>query len=200
MLFHAAMKRVLLLVAVAACASSVRQATLSRTNIGSKYARQTGYFAACGARCDEETTRGGIRHDAILDEIVLAKVDQQETCFDVVLRTEESKDEPLTELGAECEIDGSTNPNAIEAELVSVFDHNYTGQQNVAVVEGIAASQYVGLAMSRPADMVFRVIERRGQICCARAAGTSAALRFRNKHFDYGASKGRLEMRWKLTN
>jgi hypothetical protein len=194
------MKRVLLLVVVAACASSVRNATLSRTNIGSKYARQTGYFAACGARCDEETTRGGIRHDAILDEIVLAKVDQQETCFDVVLRTEESKDEPLTELDAQCEIDGATNASAIEAELVSVFDHNYTGQQNVAVVEGVAASQYVGLAMSRPADMVFRVIERRGQICCARPASASASLRFRNKHFDYGASKGRLEMVWKLTN
>jgi len=194
------MKRVLLLVVVAACASSVRQANLSRSNIGSKYARQTGYFAACGARCDEETTRGGVRHDAILDEIVLAKVDQRETCFDVVLRTEESKDEPLTELEPQCEIDGASNASAIEAELVSVFDHNYTGQQNVAVVEGVAASEYVGLSMSRPAEMVFRVIERRGQICCARAAGTSASLRFRNKNFDYGASKGRLEMVWKLTN
>jgi hypothetical protein len=194
------MKRALFLLLIAACASSVRNATLSRANIGSKYARQTGYFAACGARCDEETTRGGIRHDAILDEIVLAKVDDRETCFDVVVRTEEGKDEPLTELEAQCEIDGSSNANAIESEVVSVFDHNYTGQQNVAVVEGVAASEYVGLAMSRPAEMVFRVIERRGQICCARPATAGAALKFRNKHFDYGASKGRLEMRWKLTN
>lgn len=194
------MKRAFLLLVIAACASSVRNANLSRANIGSKYARQTGYFAACGARCDEETTRGGIRHDAILDEIVLSKVDDRETCFDVVVRTEEGKDEPLSELEAQCEIDGSSNANAIESEVVSVFDHNYTGQQNVAVVEGVAASEYVGLAMSRPAEMVFRVIERHGQICCARPATASAALRFRNKHFDYGASKGRLEMRWKLTN
>lgn len=197
------MKRVALLViaiVIAACASSVRHASLSRANIGSKYARQAGYFASCGTRCDEEQTRGGIRHDAILDEVALAKVDDHETCFDVVVRSEESKDEPFSELTPLCEIDGSNPATAIEAELVSVFDHNYQGQQNVAVVEGVAASEYVGLAMSRPAEMVFRVIERRGQICCARPAATSAALRFRNKHFDYGASKGRLEMRWQLTN
>ena len=191
--------RWLLLLVITACASSVRETTLSRANVGSKYARQTGYFAACGTKCLEEETEGGIRHDSILDEIVLAKIDQQETCFDVTLRTEESHDEPLTELSASCDIDGASQQAAIENEVVSVFDHAYSGQQNVAVVEGVAASQYIGMAVSKPAELTFRVIERRGSVCCPKPTAKRAALRFRNKHFDYGASKGRLEMVWNVS-
>ncbi|HUS31554.1 MAG TPA: hypothetical protein VMZ53_23775 [Kofleriaceae bacterium] len=194
------MKRLWWTLVIVGCASASRETTMPRANIGTKYARQTGYFASCGARCDEETTSGGIRHDSILDEVTLAKVDAQETCFDVTIRAEESKDEPFSEIHPQCSIDGGSQQSAIESELVSVFDYNYTGQQNVAVVEGVAASQYLGMAVSKPADMVFRVIERKGMICCGRPASTSAALEFRNAHYDYGASKGRLQMRWKLTN
>lgn len=197
--YTAAMRWFLLVAVVVGCASSVRETTLAKANVGTKYARQTGYFASCGTRCDEEQTRGGIRHDAILDEISLAKIDAGETCFDVQLRTEESADEPFTELQAECEIDGSSVAVAVENEVVAVWDHAYTGQQNVAVVEGVAASQYIGMSLSRPAEMVFRVIDRKGTLCCPRSAASSARLRFRNTHFDYGASKGRLEMVWKLS-
>ncbi len=188
-----------LFIALVGCASAVRETTLSKANVGSKYARQTGYFAACGTKCIDEETRGGIRHDAILDEISLAKIAANETCFDVQLRTEESKDEPFTELQAECEIDGASVATAVESEVVSVWDHAYTGQQNVAVVEGVAASQYIGMAISKPTELVFRVIDRKGTLCCPKAASSSACLRFRNTHFDYGASKGRLEMVWKLS-
>jgi hypothetical protein len=180
------------------CASSARETTLARANVGTKYARQTGYFASCGTRCDEERTHGGIRHDAILDEISLASVTPQETCFDVQLRSEESKDEPLTEVHAECSIDGASQQVAIESETVSVHDYDYVGQQEVAVVEGVAASQYIGMAVSKPTDKVFRVIERRGQLCCPAAATRSATLRFHNPHYDFGMSKGRLEMTWHL--
>jgi hypothetical protein len=193
------MRWILLSVAVVGCASSVREASLAKANIGTKYARQTGYFAACGAKCVDEKTRGGIRHDAIIDEVVLAKVDANETCFEVIVRTEESKDEPFTELGAECEIDGASQPTSIESEVVSVFDHAYSGQQSVAVVEGIAASQYIGMEVTKTAEMVFRVIDRRGAVCCARPATSSARLRLRNAHFDIGVSKGRLEMVWKIS-
>ena len=190
----------LMIVVVFGCASSTRQTTLAKANVGSKYARQTGYFASCGTRCDEEQTRGGIRHDAILDEVVLAKINEHETCFDIELRTEESKDEPFTELAAECEIDGVTQSTAIESEVVSIHDHDYTGQRDVVVVEGVAVSQYVGMAISKPTELVFRVIDRRGAVCCPKGATSSARLRFRNKHFDYGVSKGKLDMAWKLSS
>lgn len=185
-------------VVVLACASSTRQANLSHANIGTKYARQAAYFAACGTRCEEEQTRGGIRHDAILDEVMLAKVTQTETCFDVTLRTEESHDEPFSQLEAQCEIDGAGQQVAVENELVSAYDYAYVGQQQVAVVEGVAAAQYVGMSLSAPADKVFRVIQRQGVLCCPKPAAAKATLRFRNKHLDYGVSKGRLEMVWNL--
>lgn len=180
------------------CASSVRETSLSRAQIGSKYARQTGYFAACGTTCIEEKTRGGIRHDAILDEITLARVTPQETCFDVIVRTDESNDEPLTELGASCGIDGRTQRAVIEDERVSVVDYAYVGMRQTAVVEGVMATEYVGMALSQPADKVFRVIERRGQVCCGLPAANRASLTLANKHFDVGVSKARLDMRWQL--
>jgi hypothetical protein len=194
------MKRLGWLLLIVGCASAARETTLTRANIGTKYARQIGYFAACGTKCLEEETDGGIRHDVIVDEISLAKVDPNETCFDVTIRSEESKDEPFAMIDAQCSIDGAKQPTAIETEVVSVYDHNYVGQQNVAVVEGVAASQYIGMSMSKPAEKVFRVIERHGAICCGRPATKSASLEFRNKHYDFGASKGRLQMRWTITN
>lgn len=154
----------------------------------------------CGAKCIEEETRGGIRHDAIIDEVLLAKIDPQQTCFDVRIRTEESKDEPFTELGAECVIDDVAAPLAVESEVVGVYDYAYRGQEAVAVVEGVAASSYLGMQVTAPADKVFRVIDRSGVICCGRSAARAAGLRFRNKHFDIGVSKGRLAMTWRLAN
>jgi hypothetical protein len=182
------------------CASSLRETSLSRGNVGTKYARQTGYFAACGTMCSEEETRGGIRHDVILDEIMLAQISNSETCFDVMLRTEEGRDEPFTELSASCVIDGKTHRPAVESELVSVYDYAYVGMSQVAVLEGIAAQTYVGMALSQPTDKVFRVIARQGRMCCPQPAAGSALIALGNRQFDFGASKGKLEMRWSLSN
>jgi len=192
--------RITLLLVLVACASSVKTTTLTRANIGTKYARQTAYFAACAFECEQEETRGGIRHDVIIDEAVFVKADPSETCFDVTLRTEESKDEPLTELSASCEIDGKGTPAVIESEVISVRDYGYQGQQSVAVVEGVAATEYIGMAISRPAEKTFRVIERQGQVCCGRPVQRTAAVKFRNPHHDYNGTKGRLELVWTLGN
>lgn len=182
------------------CASSLRETELSRAQIGSKYARQTGYFNACGAKCIEEETAGGIRHDAILDEVVLARIDTQETCFDVVIRTAEGRDEPLTELSASCNIDGASKRGVFVDEMVSVYDHAYVGMSQTAVVEGVAATQYMGMSVEQPTDKIFRVIQRRGTLCCGKPAATQATLSIHNRRHDYGQSKGKLEMRWKLSN
>jgi hypothetical protein len=181
------------------CASTLKSTEISRANVGTKYARQTGYFASCGSTCFEEETRGGIRHDALLDEVMLARVDPTETCFDVVLRTEESKDEPFSELTASCGIDGGDQRAVFVDEQVSVYDHAYVGMSETAVVEGVTATDYLGLSLSQPTDKVFRVIERRGTMCCARATGSSARVELRNRQFDFGMSKGKLEMVWKLS-
>ena len=166
------MKRALiLLIVIAACASSVRNATLSRSNIGSKYARQTGYFAACGARCDEETTRGGIRHDAILDEIVLAKVDDRASSAD-----------GLVAASATYDLDGDRQNET----LVEITDERgATGNQSfVLYLSGAGCTRFAGMLFGEsigPLDSTHHGARDLGTYSdggCAGMAGESDILIF----------------------
>jgi hypothetical protein len=159
---------VLLTLVLAGCAAHTVSTNLRRDQIGSKYARISGYMATRGAAPGgkhTEETPGSIRHDSILDEAVLAKVDAQETCVDLVLRTASGRDEPVDQYQPSFEIDGKKTRAVIENEVVSVYDYTFTGMRETAAVEGVAASQFIGMSLQQPTDQIFRVIERRARVC-----------------------------------
>jgi hypothetical protein len=162
------LKRLALVVVVAACSRTKVETTIRPDLIGSKYARITGYMAtrevAPGGRHTEDVP-GDIRHDVIRDEATLARVTPTETCVDVVIRTARVHDEPLEQLAPTFEIDGHEAKAIVENELVSVYDYNFMGQVQTLGIEGVAASQYIGMSVTEPAEQVFRVVERRGTIC-----------------------------------
>ena len=158
----------LLTLILAGCAAHTVSTNLRRDQIGSKYARISGYMATRGAAPGgkhTEETPGSIRHDSILDEAILAKVDAQETCVDLVLRTASGRDEPVDQYQPSFEIDGKTTRGVIENEVVSVYDYNFTGMRETAAVEGVAANQFIGMSLQQPTDQIFRVIERRARVC-----------------------------------
>lgn len=194
--------RVLLLggCVVAGCASNVRSIELRRDLVGSKYAKQSGYFAACGSMCAYEETPGQIRHDVILDEAVLAGSTATETCVDVTLRTRSSLDEPVDQLSPMLVIDGKAMRGFIEVELVSVKDFTYGSSQEVMRAERVSAHSFSSLSIEQPATMVFRVVERATRICAPGVVQNSVQLQLRNANLDYGASAGRLEFAWRLTS
>jgi hypothetical protein len=151
-----------LVLPVLGCAHTV-STTLRHDQIGTKYARISGYLATRSAApggTHTEGTPGAIRHDVLLDEATLAKIDGQETCVDLVLRTDSAHDEPVDQYRPSFEIDGTAQRGVIERELVSVYDYSFTGVREVASVEGVAANQYLGMSITQPAEQVFRVIER----------------------------------------
>jgi hypothetical protein len=162
------MKLVVLFLVVAGCSRTRVETTIRADLIGSKYARVTGYMAtraaAPGGRHTEETP-GDIRHDAIVDEATLARVTAQETCVDVVIRTARVHDEPIEQLKPTFEIDGKEHRAIVENEMVSLFDYNFMGQVETLDVQGVAASSYLGMTVTEPAEKVFRVVERRATVC-----------------------------------
>lgn len=159
-----------LLGVVGACRHTFRT-SFPTSKIGTKYARISGYMMTRGLApggAHTETTPGAIRHDAILDEATLAKVDGGQTCVDLVLRTGSAHDEPVGQYELAFEIDGHAMRGVVENEKVSVYDYAFTGMRKTAVIEGVAGDRAVGMSLSQPTAQVFRVIERRARVCCAR--------------------------------
>lgn len=169
---------------VAACARTRVETTIRPDLIGTKYARVAGYMAtraaAPGGRATE-TTQGDVQHDAIRDEATLVRVTPTETCAEVVIRTERGRDEPLEALSPTFEIDGKEQRAIVENETVSVFDYTFLGEMETVRVEGVAATSYLGMTVTEPAEKVFRVVERRGLVC-APVGGTVKAVELDMTH------------------
>ena len=103
------MKR-LVLVLLVGCATVKVGTQISPGQIGTKYARLTGYMATRGAAPGgrhTETAPAAIRHDAILDEATLASLTPNQTCLDVVIRTAIEHDEPLEQYGITFQLNGA---------------------------------------------------------------------------------------------
>lgn len=189
-------------VLLAGCAAHTVSTNLRRDQVGTKYARISGYLATRGAApggVHTEETPGAIRHDVILDEAVLAKIDAGETCVDLVLRTDSAHDEPVDQYQPTFEIDGKKTRGVIESEVVSVYDYNFTGQREVASVEAVAANQFAGMTITAPAEQVFRVIERRARVCGAIGGSVRAVtLDVTHPSWDVADYHYHLDFAWKL--
>lgn len=183
------------------CAHTV-STSLTRAQVGTKYARMSGYLATRSAApggAHTETTPGAIRHDVILDEATLAKIDGSETCVDLVLRTDSAHDEPLDQYKPSFEIDGKELRGVIENELVSVYDYAFTGVRQVASVEGVAANTYIGMSLTQPEEKIFRVIERRGTICAGRGGNVrEVKLDVTHPSWDVADYNYHLDFVWKV--
>lgn len=175
--------------------------SIPRDQVGTKYARLTGYFgtsgAAPGGRAEEETP-GQIRHEVIRDEATLAHARPSETCFDVAVSTESAYDEPLEQLAPSCELDGSEHSAIVENERVTVADYTFQGMREVVHAEGVAANQFLGLSIARPADKIFRVVTREGRICCAAGGASKVMLALDNQRRELASYNYKLSFEWTL--
>ncbi len=195
------MKR-LVLVLLVGCATVKVGTQISPGQIGTKYARLTGYMATRGAAPGgrhTETAPAAIRHDAILDEATLASLTPNQTCLDVVIRTAIEHDEPLEQYGITFQLNGAPSRAIVENERVTVVDYTYEGMRNLVSAEGVAANEYLGLNIAAPAERIFRVIERRGQICAGvGGAAASVYLELVHPHWDVAEYHYHLGYEWRV--
>lgn len=186
------------LIIAMSCATNMKQVSLSKSQLGTKYATQTGYFAACGTVCLEEQTEGSIRHDVIRDEATLTSVAPDETCFDLVLRTSSNHDEPVDQLEPSCTLDGVNARAVVDTETVTVRDYKYTGEVETVRAEAVTQEAFLDFSMTEPRDMTFRVIERDIRLCCGSEASREVQLRLTNPNLGSGAASSLLDFSWQM--
>jgi hypothetical protein len=183
------------------CVNTVSRA-IRRDQIGSKYARISGYLSTRSVApggTHREVTPGTIRHDVLLDEATLAKVDAQETCVELVFRTDSTHDEPVDQFKPTFTFDGIEAPAVVEGERVSVLDYSFTGVAEVASVQGVAADKFIGMSVTKPAEKIFRVIERTARVCGGRG-GELRAIKLTLLHpsWEVGGYAYRDDFEWRL--
>lgn len=152
---------------LSACAHTISR-DIRTDQLGTKYARISGYLRTSGAApggAVEEQTPGHIRHDVLLDEATLMSIANGEACVNLVMRTASQRDEPIEQYNPTFVFNGRNAATVVEDEEVSVYDYDYTGEQETLSLEGVAAGRYMGLSLKEPAERVFRVIERRATVC-----------------------------------
>jgi hypothetical protein len=193
--------RWMILIAVAGCAGPKVSRSITADQVGSKYARLTGYFAtakaAPGGR-HEEDVPGHLQHDIVLDEATLMTSQPSETCIAVVVRTESQHDEPLEQLSPTCEIGGNGAASVVEDEVIRVVDYGYQGMAPVVQAEGVAGSAFAALQISAPAEQSFRVVERSARICCGAGGGGAVSLKLDNARREVADYNFTLTFEWNV--
>ena len=85
-----------------------------------------------------------------------------ELCFALVIRSAVDLDTPLSEM--RMLINGKPGRVGVDEE-VFVHDYPFSGERDVLVAEHVGRDAFSSLHLTAPVDKVFRVIERRGQVC-----------------------------------
>ncbi len=129
-------------------------------------ARMTGFLEQLevdGVSDERSMLPSAISAGAIMDEVAPAKVDAAQTCFLVVQRTPAAIDAPLSTWTFVVNREDAL----VRGETVhEVTDYNYQGVREVVsaaiAIPGIAVGS---LAVTQPEAQVFRVVERRAEVC-----------------------------------
>jgi hypothetical protein len=132
-------------------------------HVGTPFARVTSYMDWRGTRT--EHAPGAVPNDAILDEMTLTSVSEDEFCGDVVIRTPAADDEPLSQLDVICSAFGGP-PGAFATEEVRFDDYDYTGRATVFRADAVGPAGRRSVEITRPTAGTFRVVERRARLCC----------------------------------
>lgn len=175
----------LLALLAAGCQSHQTTRTITRAQVGTDTARLTGYMKLWNGW--QEEVPGAIQHSVLLDEATLTKAGP-EACASAIVRTASADDEPIDQLSPKFRVDGRDVEALVKNETVSVRDYSFTGMESVMVVDGVALDKYAGLAVSRPAEKVFRVVERRAELCAETGLASSLSLWLGNKRMGTNAT------------
>ena len=177
-----------LAVLVAACGGPTVERSIPRSQVGTDMARLGEYM---GFADRVEDVPADVRHDAVRDEATLTRSAAGLTCVAVVERTAQEYDEPLDQLRPRCVIDdGDKVDGVVSGETVTTAEYAFTA--SVETVHAEAWNAYANdgqgrnftFSMAHPEQQVFRVVERRGQVCCP-GAGSHVALLLRSSRLEY---------------
>lgn len=155
---------VVLGVAVTACGYRAREQSLTPADLRvPERTRISNYMSAPlrpGSPSEEPPTPA-ISRSSILDEARISKISADEVCFDLLVRTGAEKDTAISEM--RILVDGMQARASDES--LEVRDYGYAGERDVLVGSFASQSAISSLRLTAPVEHVFRVMERRAQVC-----------------------------------
>jgi hypothetical protein len=157
---------VLLLAPIIGCGYRTRSQAIARADLATpERTRVTNYMSApLRPGSPTEETPESVSRSVLLDEARIARLADDEVCFDVVVRTESGLDTALSEMRV---LIGGKQARVGE-ETITVRDHAWSGERDVLVANAVTASALASLRLTEPAERLFRVFERSGRVCRAR--------------------------------
>jgi len=128
---------------MSACGSTNKR-EIKKTAIDTEDARLTGYLealqsASCSPLCTPLNRDIDIEDEVVLDEAMLRK-NENEACFDVVVRTTLGYDVPLDDLTPTCLLDGEVAVGKVSTETFSIYEYGTRAELESADSEGEGAS------------------------------------------------------------
>jgi len=114
-----------------------------------------------------EQTPEGVPMELVRDEVTLVYLEAGSACFDAVVRAEPRVDASFEALRPGCRRQQAEAEGEISGEMVSVFDYGDGGDLDDVATEDITADAYERAELAAPRRGNFRVVERRGRLCCA---------------------------------
>jgi len=161
----------------AACARAAQ--VLAASAVGTPSARQSRYMSGGGVWVEQ--TPDAVQHDTVRDDATLARFSGGLACFDLSVRTAVGYDEPIDALEPKCKTDDGMAQASVSHERVSVSDYGFTEQRETArvheVVRDVDGARFRDVTLTAPRNEVFRVVERKAQICCSTGGGREVRLR-----------------------
>jgi len=151
-------------VTMAACGYRSREQALTAADLKvPERTKITNYMSApIRPGSPSESAPGQVTRASLLDEARIAKIGDDEICFDVVVRTAVSMDTALSEMRL---LVNDKAARIAEDEKVSVHDHTFSGERDVLVANAVTKDAFAALRLTEPVENIFRVIERRGRVC-----------------------------------
>lgn len=152
-----------LALALGGCAYRSKERAVSRADLDNpSRTRMTNYMSAPVRQLQpSEKTPGAVSRSALLDEVVISKVDGTKVCFDALVRTATDLDTALSEM----RVLVNDKPASFGDERINIRDYPYSGERDIMVASGVTPDAYGSMRITRPETKVLRVIERRGEVC-----------------------------------
>lgn len=195
------------MVSLSVACGSTNKREIKKTAIDTEDARLTGFLEglqskSCSPFCTPLERDVDVDQEAVLDEAVLRK-NQNEACFDVVVRTTLGYDTPLDGLRPTCLLDGAVAVGKVQSETFSVYEYGVEDPEAEIEEDEKDSPEFRVVATDMtPADLTeqggetsardyyagnddysiteLRVVERKGQICCPGDGTTTVQLTLSN--------------------
>lgn len=147
-------------VLVAACGYRTRERVVSAADVAAGRTRLTNFMSS-SQQPAQESVPESLSRAIVVDEAEISRLDAQRICFRIVVRSDSELDLPLSE--HEISINGRRV--AVDGEQLNVHEHGFTGERVVVAADRVSDRSVASYRVAQPEERVFRVHERRTEVC-----------------------------------